>query len=70
MDRLEIRKKVPRDRRHQSKPDTAALFKQSNPNSAAKIIKFFLRTNPLLAILLVFVQIVLILCAIAVIVWQ
>ena len=60
VDHLDIRKHVPRDRRHQSKPDTAALFNKSNPNSVSKVIKLVLRANPLLAVLLIFIQISLI----------
>ena len=67
VDRLDIRKHIPRDRRHHSKPDTAALFKTSNPNSPVKVIKFILRSNPLLVIGIICLQILLILCVLVVI---
>ena len=67
VDHLDIRKHIPRDRRHHSKPDTAALFKISNPNSPVKVIKFILRSNPLLVIGIICLQILLILCVLVMI---
>ena len=60
VDHLEVRPRIPRDRRHASKPDTAALFRTSNPNSLGKLVRLFLRANPLVALFLVFLQLVLI----------
>ncbi|XP_064406005.1 olefin beta-lactone synthetase-like [Halichondria panicea] len=60
VDHLSIRKSLPRDRRHQSKPNTAALFNKSNPNSFSKIIKLFLRANTMLAVVFIFFQMMLI----------
>ncbi len=60
VDHLSIRKSIPRDRRHQSKPNTAALFNKSNPNSASKIIKLILKANTVLALVFIFIQMILI----------
>ena len=67
MDHFEIRKHITRDRRHASKPNTAALFRSSNPNSPVVMLKMALKTNPMIAVAIVFVQIVLILCVVALI---
>ena len=67
MDKLEIRPHITRDRRHQSKPNTAALFKTSNPNSPSKIIMFFLKSNPTVALVLILIQLVLIVCVVGMI---
>lgn len=69
-DHLEIRAHIPRDRRHRSKPDTAALFKRSNPNSPFKIIVFLVKSNPLKALVVMFVQILLIMLVLGVIITQ
>ena len=68
VDHLEIRGHIPRDRRHRSKPDTAALFQRSNPNSPFKIIVFLLKSNPFKALLVIFVQIILIMLVLGVII--
>ncbi len=70
VDRLEILRHVARDRRHQSKPNTAVLFGASNPNSPGKIFKFFLKSNPSVAVVLILVQLVLIVCVVFMIVSQ
>lgn len=70
VDRLDIRPKIPRDRRHASKPNTAALFKTSNPNSPGKILKYFLKANPLVAVVVICIQLLLILCVIVMIISQ
>ena len=70
MDKLDIRPKIPRDRRHASKPNTAALFKTSDPNSVGKLLKFFLKANPLVAVVLVCIQLLLIVCVLALIILQ
>lgn len=69
-DHLEIRRHIPRDRRHRSKPDTAALFQRANPNSPFKILVFLLKSNPLKALLVVFLQIILILLLLGYIITQ
>lgn len=70
MDRLEVQSHVARDRRHQSKPNTAMLFGASNPNSLGKIFKFFLKSNPSVAVVLVLVQLILIGCVVIIILSQ
>lgn len=70
MDHLEIRRHIPKDRRHKSKPNTASLFQRSNPNSPFKIIVFLLKSNPFKAVLVIFVQIALILLILGVIISQ
>lgn len=70
VDKLDIRPKIPRDRRHASKPNTAALFKTSDPNSLGKLLKFFLKANPLVAVVLICVQLLLIVCVLTLIILQ
>ena len=70
VDKLDIRPKIPRDRRHASKPNTAALFKTSDPNSLGKLLKFFLKANPLVAVVLICIQLLLIVCVLTLIILQ
>ena len=67
VDHFEICQRIPRDRRHQSKPDTAALFKTSNPNSPMKVVRFILKSNPLVALGIICLQILLIFCVLVII---
>ena len=67
VDKLEIKSHLPRDRRHASKPNTATLFGASNPNSPSKLLKLFLKSNPVVAVVLILVQLVLIVCVIGLI---
>jgi len=64
---MKVMRHIPKDRRHRSKPDTNALFNKGNPNSPLKILRFVMRSNPLLSILVLFLQLFLIMCVLLII---
>lgn len=60
VDVMEVKKSIPKDHRHNSKPNTAALFRTPRANSPSQILQLLLKANPMTAILVIIIQLLLI----------
>ena len=69
VDRLEVWLKIPRDRHHASKLDTAAVFRTSSPNSMGRLLALVLRANPRAALGLVLLQLLFTLLLLLLLLW-